>query len=248
MGTTPSTATSLPNSNNALPGNIRLANTEEDDDEPPGSTHHSRTPRGSEVTTTVVVDPIESPKLKSDSQPAGSHTLAREAIFNASTTISPHSAINAARSHTRQEQRNSHTRMARLRTLFVPSHPVGPSPGFGPSLKSAITYTPLNICLAFIPVSWALHYSHQSDTLTFICSSLAIVPLAAQLTLATEQISLRTSQAVGGLVNATFGNIVEMIIGGIALGRVCLALYFLRCTLLIPSRHSVTLPLYKVPY
>ena len=112
------------------------------------------------------------------------------------------------------------TRMAGLRSLFEPTHPLGPSPGYLPSIKSAITYTPLNVCLAFIPVSWALHYSHQSDTLTFICSSLAIIPLAAQLTLATEQISLRTSQAVGGLVNATFGNIVELIIGGIALSRV----------------------------
>ena len=115
--------------------------------------------------------------------------------------------------------------MANLRTLFVSSRPVGPSPGYFASFKSAITYTPLNVCLAFIPVSWALHYSNQSDTLTFICSALAIIPLAAELTLATEQISLRTSQSVGGLVNATFGNVVEMIIGGIALSRVRLGSY-----------------------
>lgn len=110
--------------------------------------------------------------------------------------------------------------MDRLRTLFVSSRPSGLSPGYLPSLKSALTYTPLNALLVFIPISWTLHYTKTSDTFTFIFSALAIVPLAAQLTLATEQISLRTSQAAGGLANATFGNIVEMIIGGIALNKV----------------------------
>ena len=71
-----------------------------------------------------------------------------------------------------------------------------------------------------MPVAYGLHLTHQHPTLTFACSALALVPLAALLTLATEQIALGTSEAVGGMVNATFGNVVEMIIGGIALGRV----------------------------
>ncbi|KAI0077464.1 calcium/proton exchanger [Panus rudis PR-1116 ss-1] len=116
------------------------------------------------------------------------------------------------------------TRVSRFRTLFRPAHPIGPVPGYKASLKAAVKYTPLNICLAFIPVSWALHYTHQSNTLIFIFSSLAIVPLAALLGLGTEQIALRTSQAVGGLLNATLGNIVEMIIAGIALKECDLAL------------------------
>jgi len=86
-------------------------------------------------------------------------------------------------------------------------------------MKNVLLYSPLNILLLFIPVSWALHWTHQSDTVIFVVSALAIVPLAALLGLGTEQIALRTSQAVGGLLNATLGNVVELIIAGIALGK-----------------------------
>ena len=212
MGTTPVVSASLTNSSNAFPGTVRLATSEDGDDEPPGCPRHRPPPRLPQVTT-----PALAASLRTDSwtQTDDIQLVPREgpahAHANPSTRPQPQDGATAAADR---------TRMAGLRSLFEPTHPLGPSPGYLPSIKSAITYTPLNVCLAFIPVSWALHYSHQSDTLTFICSSLAIIPLAAQLTLATEQISLRTSQAVGGLVNATFGNIVELIIGGIALSRV----------------------------
>lgn len=107
----------------------------------------------------------------------------------------------------------------RLRILFTPTHELGPSPGYLTSMKNALFHSPLDILLLFIPVSWALHWTHQSDTVIFVFSALAIVPLAALLGLGTEQIALRTSQAVGGLLNATLGNVVELIIAGIALGR-----------------------------
>ncbi|TFK34661.1 Sodium/calcium exchanger protein-domain-containing protein [Crucibulum laeve] len=109
------------------------------------------------------------------------------------------------------------TRSARVRALFTPSRPLGPRPTYHQSFMAAVKYTPLNLCLLFIPVSWALHYTHQSDTLIFVFSALGIIPLAALLGLGTEQIALRTSQSVGGLLNATLGNVIEMIIAGIAL-------------------------------
>jgi len=111
------------------------------------------------------------------------------------------------------------TPASRLRILFTPTHELGPSPGYLDSFKNALLYSPLNVLLLFIPVSWALHWTHQSDTAIFVVSALAIVPLAALLGLGTEQIALRTSQAVGGLLNATLGNVVELIIAGIALGK-----------------------------
>lgn len=116
----------------------------------------------------------------------------------------------------------------RLRTLFTPTHPLGPEPTYVASFKAAVFYTPLNLCLVFIPVSWALHYTHQSATLVFVFSALGIVPLAALLGFGTEQIALKTSMSVGGLLNATLGNIVEMIIAGIALGKVRRLINFLR--------------------
>lgn len=111
------------------------------------------------------------------------------------------------------------TPASRLRILFTSPHELGPSPGYLASAKNATFHSPLNILLCFIPISWALHWTHQSETITFVVSALAIVPLAALLGLGTEQIALRTSQAVGGLLNATLGNVVELIIAGIALGK-----------------------------
>lgn len=113
------------------------------------------------------------------------------------------------------------SKKSRIRTLFTPTHEIGPRPSYLESFKAALLYSYLNILLLFIPVSWALHYTHQSATLVFVFSCLAIIPLAALLGLGTEQIALRTSQSVGGLLNATLGNVVEMIIGGIALKQVC---------------------------
>ncbi|KAF8995975.1 Sodium/calcium exchanger protein-domain-containing protein [Cyathus striatus] len=106
---------------------------------------------------------------------------------------------------------------SRIRALFTPQRLLGPRPTYIQSFKAAIKYSPLNFCLLFIPVSWALHFTHQSPTLIFVFSALGILPLAALLGLGTEQIALRTSQSVGGLLNATLGNVIEMIIAGIAL-------------------------------
>ncbi|KAF8154734.1 Sodium/calcium exchanger protein-domain-containing protein [Crassisporium funariophilum] len=106
---------------------------------------------------------------------------------------------------------------ARIRAMFTPRHPIGPRPTYYQSLMATIRYTPLNFCLVFIPISWAFHFSGQSATLVFIFSGLGIVPLAALLGLGTEQIALKTSQSIGGLLNASLGNLIEMIISGIAL-------------------------------
>ncbi|KAF9531314.1 Sodium/calcium exchanger protein-domain-containing protein [Crepidotus variabilis] len=111
------------------------------------------------------------------------------------------------------------SRSDRLRALFTPRVPVGPNPTYRQSLVNCVKYSPLNILLVFIPVSWALHFTHQSATLVFILSGLGIVPLAALLGFGTEQIALRTSQSVGGLLNASLGNLIEMIISGIALQK-----------------------------
>lgn len=47
----------------------------------------------------------------------------------------------------------------------------------------------------------------------FVLNFLAIIPLAAVLSFATEEISVNLGEALGGLLNATFGNAVELIVG-----------------------------------
>tara|TARA_B110000438_G_scaffold295669_1_gene339051 strand:+ start:2729 stop:3955 length:1227 start_codon:yes stop_codon:yes gene_type:complete len=75
----------------------------------------------------------------------------------------------------------------------------------------------LNLLLLAIPFTLYAKYVAHDPVLTFVSSMIAIMPLAFLMGQATEQIALRTSESVGGLLNATFGNAAEMIIAGMAI-------------------------------
>lgn len=51
-----------------------------------------------------------------------------------------------------------------------------------------------------------------SPTAVFTLNFFAIIPLAAVLSFATEEISIKLGETLGGLLNATFGNAVELIV------------------------------------
>lgn len=51
-----------------------------------------------------------------------------------------------------------------------------------------------------------------SPTTVFTLNFFAIIPLAAVLSFATEQIAMKLGESMGGLLNATFGNAVELIV------------------------------------
>jgi Ca2+:H+ antiporter len=81
-----------------------------------------------------------------------------------------------------------------------------------------IRHTPLLWLLVFVPaVLAAERLAEGSQTLLFLLSVLAIVPLAALLSHATESVAAKTGDAVGGLLSATLGNLTELIIGLAAL-------------------------------
>lgn len=177
----------------------------EDDDEPPSSGSYHRS--------------FEmNPRIQTSESPVATDHLPAQ-FFDKEKQGDNFAQVDAVPHLTRALRGQRPTVGSRLRTLFTPTHPLGPPPTYKQSAIAAIRYTPLNICLLFIPVAWALHFTHQSATIVFIFSALGIVPLAALLGFGTEQIALRTSQSVGGLLNATLGNIVEMIIAGIALQK-----------------------------
>jgi Ca2+:H+ antiporter len=69
----------------------------------------------------------------------------------------------------------------------------------------------------FIPISFAAHYMEWGDLFIFITACLAILPLAAWMGTATEEIAVVAGPTLGGLLNATFGNATELIIALIAL-------------------------------
>jgi Ca2+:H+ antiporter len=78
--------------------------------------------------------------------------------------------------------------------------------------------TPINWLLIFIPITVVLdHVGGVSAPMIFFSASLAIVPIAAMIVRATEQLATRTGDALGGLLNATFGNAPELIISLVAL-------------------------------
>jgi Ca2+:H+ antiporter len=71
--------------------------------------------------------------------------------------------------------------------------------------------------LLLVPVAIWLELSHASPVPIFIVSCLAILPLAALMGEATEHLAHHSGPSLGGLLNATFGNAAELIIGFIAL-------------------------------
>jgi Ca2+:H+ antiporter len=81
------------------------------------------------------------------------------------------------------------------------------------SIKSLI---PL-VLLVFVPVAIAADILNWSDTLIFLTSALAIIPVSIWLSTATEKIAVVTGPSVGGLLNALFGNATALIIALMAL-------------------------------
>jgi Ca2+:H+ antiporter len=69
----------------------------------------------------------------------------------------------------------------------------------------------------FIAVAIALELAHASATVIFIAAALGVIPTAALMGRATEELAARSGPGIGGFLNVTFGNAPELIIGGFAL-------------------------------
>jgi Ca2+:H+ antiporter len=81
------------------------------------------------------------------------------------------------------------------------------------SIKNII----FSVLLLFIPISLAAHFLEWGDLIVFITAALAILPLAAWMGTATEEITVVVGPGIGGFLNATFGNATELIIALVAL-------------------------------
>ena len=75
----------------------------------------------------------------------------------------------------------------------------------------------LNWLLIAVPITVYFALIEGDTGMSFVFSMIAIMPLALLMGHATEEIALRTSESLGGLLNATFGNAVEIIIAGLAI-------------------------------
>ncbi|ELU40708.1 sodium/calcium transporter [Rhizoctonia solani AG-1 IA] len=87
-----------------------------------------------------------------------------------------------------------------IRRMMTPQKKLGKEPTYLSSLRAIVTET----CMSL--------FEAASYVAVFITNFLAIIPLAKLLGFATEELALRVGQTIGGLLNATFGNAVELIV------------------------------------
>jgi Ca2+:H+ antiporter len=71
----------------------------------------------------------------------------------------------------------------------------------------------VNVLLVFVPVGIIAGAMGWNPTTVFILNFFAIVPLASLLSFATEELAAKLGETIGGLMNASFGNAVELIVG-----------------------------------
>lgn len=81
--------------------------------------------------------------------------------------------------------------------------------------KRAVAW--INLLLIFVPLGMVAGHQEWGAPWVFSLNFFAIIPLAAVLSFATEEIASRLGETLGGLVNATFGNAVELIVSIVAL-------------------------------
>lgn len=77
----------------------------------------------------------------------------------------------------------------------------------------------LNLLLVTAPLGIMSHFLKWGPTPTFILNFMALVPLALLLGEVTEDLAVRFGSTIGGLLNATFGNVVELILSIAALNK-----------------------------
>lgn len=112
-------------------------------------------------------------------------------------------------------------RYSTFTSLFAKTHTPGeesdhlfvrwPARGFTIT-KITLLSNYVNILLVFVPLGIVAGAMGWNPTAVFILNFFAIIPLAAVLSFATEEISMKLGETMGGLLNATFGNAVELIV------------------------------------
>ncbi|MGH2923911.1 MAG: calcium/proton exchanger, partial [Solirubrobacterales bacterium] len=89
-------------------------------------------------------------------------------------------------------------------------------PSFGPRFLLSAHGWPY-LLVPFIPIAVALELAHSSAGLIFFAAALGVIPTAALMGQATEQLAMRSGPGIGGFLNVTFGNAPEIIIALFAL-------------------------------
>jgi Ca2+:H+ antiporter len=92
------------------------------------------------------------------------------------------------------------------------------TPRLGPGFLLSAQGWPYML-VPFIPLAIVLDLANANDSLVFVAAALGIIPTAALMGRATEELASRSGPGIGGLLNVTFGNAPELIITLFALGE-----------------------------
>ena len=84
---------------------------------------------------------------------------------------------------------------------------------FFSSMWKVLKSNPVNVLLVCVPLGIIAGEMGWSPELIFSLNFAAVIPLAALLSFATEELSANVGETIGGLLNASFGNAVELIVG-----------------------------------
>ncbi len=84
-------------------------------------------------------------------------------------------------------------------------------------LLNALLANRLNVLIVAAPISWWLHAVSPDSPWVFITAATSLIPLAGIIGLGTEELARRSGPALGGFLNATFGNAAELIIALVAI-------------------------------
>ena len=96
------------------------------------------------------------------------------------------------------------------------AHPEAPS--FGPRFLISANGWPY-LLVPLIPLAIGLELAHAAAGLVFFSAALGVIPTAALMGRATEEVAAKSGPGIGGLLNVTFGNAPELIIALFALER-----------------------------
>ncbi|SCV70391.1 BQ2448_1785 [Microbotryum intermedium] len=197
------TVTAMPNSDRTAASEARA------EDDSAAATERTTALSGHDLTSKTVAMPSEPTSTDSKNE----STLPSHQPFSRRSTRASASAAAAAGEGGFEKL----PLKKRLTDLLIAERKISREPTLKESLWAIISATWLNLLLVFIPVGWALHFAKVNDTIIFIFTFLSIIPLAKMLGTGTEELALRVGQTLGGLLNATLGNAVELIIAIIAL-------------------------------
>jgi Ca2+:H+ antiporter len=118
------------------------------------------------------------------------------------------------------------TRLTRTGTgLVTMAEPNEPAPGWiapktdARALWSLFTSSWMNVLLITAPLGIAAHHLNWGPVTVFALNFTALIPLALLLGEVTEDLAVRFGETIGGLLNATFGNVVEFILSVAALSK-----------------------------